>query len=150
MLGRSTLTATCMGAAPAVTALLGGEVQLSFAPPIIATQYIKTGRVKALGFTGTARLAALPEVPTIGETVPGYRFVGNWDGWFAPAKTPSAVVQRMYAEIRQALQLPRIREAIVAAGYDPVADTPLEFGGFVKAEIRKYAEIVRAAKIQPE
>ncbi len=138
------------GAAPAVTALLGGEVQVSFAPPIIATQYIKAGRVKALGFTGTARLPALPEVPTIGETVPGYRFVGNWDGWFAPAKTPPAIVNRMYAEIRQALQLPRIREAIIAAGYDPVADTPAEFGKFISAEIRKYTEIARAAKIQPE
>lgn len=138
------------GAAPAVTALLGGEVQVSFAPPIIATQYIKAGRVKALGFTGTARLPALPDVPTIGETVPGYRFVGNWDGWFAPAKTPGTIVERVYAEVRRALQLPRIREAIVAAGYDPVADTPAEFGKFVSAEIRKYAEIAVAAKIKPE
>jgi tripartite-type tricarboxylate transporter receptor subunit TctC len=90
-------------------------------------------------------------VPTIAEAgVPGFKFVGNWDGWFAPAHTPPAIIAHIYSAIRQTLQVPKIRDAIVAAGYDPVADTPAEFGQFVRAEIRKYAEIARAAKIQPE
>ena len=139
------------GVAPAMNALLGGEVQVGFIPPIVATQHIKAGKVRALGFTGTARLPALPEVPTIAEAgVPGFRFVGNWDGWFAPAGTPPAIIDRIYRSIREVLQVPRIRDAIIAAGYDPLADTPADFGKFVRAEIRKYAEIVRAAKIQPE
>ncbi len=139
------------GVAPAMTALLGGEVQVGFIPPIVSVQHIKAGKVRALGFTGTARLPALPEVPTIAEAgVPGFRFVGNWDGWFAPAHTPPAIINRIYDSIRAALQVPKIREAIVAAGYDPIADTPADFGKFVNAEIRKYREIVRAAKIQPE
>jgi len=139
------------GVAPAMNALLGAEVQVGFIPPIVSMQHIRAGKVRALGFTGTARLPALPEVPTIAEAgVPGFRFVGNWDGWFAPAATPPAIIDRIYRSIRAVLQVPRIREAIVAAGYDPVADTPAEFGKFVNAEIRKYAEIVRAAKIQPE
>ena len=134
-----------------MNALLGGEVQVGFIPPIVATQHIKAGKVRALGFTGTARLPALPEVPTIAEAgVPGFRFVGNWDGWFAPAGTPPAIIDRIYRSIREVLQVPRIRDAIIAAGYDPLADTPADFGKFVRAEIRKYAEIVRAAKIQPE
>jgi tripartite-type tricarboxylate transporter receptor subunit TctC len=139
------------GVAPAMTAILGGEVQMGFIPPIVVMQHIKAGKVRALGFTGTARLPALPDVPTIAEAgVPGFRFVGNWDGWFAPAKTPGAIIARIYAELRQALQVPKIRESIIAAGYDPVADTPAEFRTFVDAEIRKYAEIVRAAKIEAQ
>ena len=139
------------GAAPAMTALLGGEIQIGFIPPIVSSQHIKAGKVRPLGFTGTARLPALPEVPTIAEAgVPGFKFVGNWDGWFAPAHTPPAIIAHIYSAIRQTLQVPKIRDAIVAAGYDPVADTPAEFGQFVRAEIRKYAEIARAAKIQPE
>ena len=139
------------GVAPAMNALLGGEVQVGFIPPIVSVQHIRAGKVRALGFTGTARLPALPEVPTVAEAgVAGFRFVGNWDGWFAPAKTPPAIIERIYGSIRAVLQVPRIRESIVAAGYDPLADTPAEFGKFVSAEIRKYAEIVRAAKIQPE
>ena len=139
------------GAAPAMNALLGGEIQIGFIPPIVSGQHIKAGKVRPLGFTGTARLPALPEVPTIAEAgVPGFKFVGNWDGWFAPAHTPPAIMAQIYGAIRQTLQVPRIREAIIAAGYDPVADTPAQFGQFVRAEIRKYAEIARAAKIQPE
>ena len=139
------------GAAPAMTALLGGEVQVAFQAPIVAFQHIKAGKLRALGFTGTARLPALPEVPTVAEAgVAGFSFVGNWDGWFAPAKTPAPIVERVYTELRAALQVPRIRDAIVAAGYDPLADTPEAFGRFYRAEIRKYQEIARAAKIQPE
>ena len=70
--------------------------------------------------------AALPEVPTIAEAgVPGFRFVGNWDGWFAPAGTPPAIIDRIYRSIREVLQVPRIRDAIIAAGYDPRGATRL-------------------------
>ena len=113
------------GAAPAMTALLGGEIQIGFIPPIVSSQHIKAGKVRPLGFTGTARLPALPGVPTIAEAgVPGFKFVGNWDGWFAPAHMPLAIIAPIYSAIRQTLQVPKIRDAMVAAGYDPVADTP--------------------------
>ena len=100
------------------------------------------------GFGNGQHLAG--ELFNLRAGVPGFKFVGNWDGWFAPAHTPLAIIAHIYSAIRQTLQVPKIRDAIVAAGYDPVADTPVEFGQFVRAEIRKYAEIAHAAKIQPE
>src|SRR4051794_12921965 len=116
------------GGGPALNAVLGGEVQISFPAVAVGTPHIKAGRLRALGFTGATRVASLPEVPTIAEAgVPGYRFDSGWHGWFAPAKTPPAIVNRLYAAIRDALKQPKLREFLIAGGYEPRGDSPEEF-----------------------
>mgnify|MGYP003344066730 CR=1 FL=1 len=133
------------GTGPSVIALLGGEVQVGFIPPIVATQHIKAGKVRALGFTGTARLPALPEVPTIAEAgVPGFRFVGNWDGWFAPAGTPETVLTRIHADVMKAL-VHRLLRMRVRPYYLYQMDL-ITGGSHFKVDVRKGLEIIRALR----
>ena len=137
------------GGGPALNAVLGGEVQITFPATAVGAPHVRAGKLRALGFTGATRVASLPDVPTIAEAgVPGYRFDSGWHGWFAPAKTPAAVVTRLYAAIREALQEPRLRDYFAAGGYEPRGDPPAEFRRIFNSDIVRYAEIVRAAKIE--
>jgi tripartite-type tricarboxylate transporter receptor subunit TctC len=139
------------GVAPALNSLLAGETQVIFIPPTIAVQHVKTGKARALGFTGSKRWPLMPEVPTILEAgVQDFEITGSWHGWLAPAKTPPAVIARIQAEAKKALQVPRVREFLVAGGYEPDGSTPEEFRKFLKTESARYAEAVRAAGIKPE
>ena len=139
------------GVAPALNSLLAGETQVIFIPPTIAVQHVKTGKARALGFTGSKRWPLMPEVPTILEAgVPDFEITGSWHGWLAPAKTPPAVIARIQVEAKKALQVPRVREFLVAGGYEPDGSTPEEFRKFLKTESARYAEAVRAAGIKPE
>jgi tripartite-type tricarboxylate transporter receptor subunit TctC len=138
------------GVAPAITAVIGGEVQALFTPPPAAVAHIKTGKLRALGFSGTARWAVLPDVPTFAETVPGLYVPAGWDGLFAPSRTPAALVNKLQAAVRKALDVPKVSEAYVSGGYEPAGSTPEEFRRFFVAEIKRYAKIVRDAKIQSE
>ena len=105
------------GVAPALNSLLAGETQLIFIPPTIAVQHVRTGKARALGFTGAKRWPFMPEVLTIAEAgVPDFQITGAWHGWFAPAKTPPAVIARIQREAVKALQVPRVREFLVAGG----------------------------------
>src|SRR5688572_18194814 len=137
------------GGGPALTAALGGEVHLTFTGAIVGIPHVKSGKLRALGFTGASRLASLPEVPTIDESgVPGFLYDSGWHGLFAPAGTPAAIVNRLHAEIVKAVQEPRLRDYLVAGGYEPKADPPTEFRKIVRADIKRYGELVRAAKIE--
>jgi tripartite-type tricarboxylate transporter receptor subunit TctC len=139
------------GVAPALNSLLAGETQVIFIPPTIAVQHVKTGKARALGFTGSKRWPFMPEVPTIMEAgVPDFEITGSWHGWLAPAHTPRAVIARIHAEAKKALQVPRVREFLVAGGYEPDGSTPEHFRKFLKTESDRYAEAVRAAGIKPE
>jgi len=138
------------GGGPALNAALGGEVQITFPAVAVGMPQIKGGRLRAIGFTGEKRLAVLPDVPTIGETVPGYAFDAGWHAWFAPAGTPAVIVNRLHAEVVKALETPRLREFFAAGGYEPKADPPAEFRKIFLQDLRKYAEIVKAAKIEPQ
>jgi tripartite-type tricarboxylate transporter receptor subunit TctC len=139
------------GGGPALTALLGGEVHLTFTAAAVGAPHIKAGKLKALGFSGAARLASMPDVPTIAEAgVPDFIYDSGWHGIFAPAKTAPAVVGRLYTEIAKAVQEPKLRELLVTGGYEPKADPPAEFAKVFKADIRKYGEIVKAARIEPQ
>jgi tripartite-type tricarboxylate transporter receptor subunit TctC len=107
--------------------------------------------LKALGFSGDKRLAALPNVPTVAEAgVPGFHYDVAWHAWFAPAKTPAAIVNRLYDEVKKALQDAKLVAFFREGGFEPQADTPAEFAKIFRADIKRYAEIVRAAKIEPE
>ncbi len=138
------------GVAPALNAVLGGEVQLMFIPPTSAVQHIQSGRARALAYTGKARWSVLPEVPTVSESgLPGFNKDAGWNLWLAPANTPPAIVARLQSEVHKALQLPHVREIFVNGGYDPLGNTPAEAREFFRAEIKLYGDIVKKIGLQP-
>jgi len=138
------------GVAPAFTALLGGEVQTMFIPAIISLAQIRAGKVRALGFSGTARWPVLPDVPAIAETLPGFHINGGWHGWFAPAGTPAAIVGKLQSEVHGALQAAKVREFLADGGYEADGRSPAEFRKMVDAESERYAGIVRAIGLMPQ
>ena len=139
------------GGGPAAAALVAGEVQVMFTSPAPIMPHYKNGRVRVLAYTGAKRHPSAPEVPTTAEAgVPQYRHDGGWFAMFAPANTPMDIVEKLYREVRTAMQNPGVREKLAALGVEPVADTPAEFKKFVSAELRAYAEQVRLAGVTPE
>lgn len=138
------------GGGPALTAVVSGEVQVHFPAASVGIPQVKAGRVRALAFTGEKRLASLPEVPTIGETVPGYVMDAGWHAVFAPANTPAPIVNRVQQAIHKALQAPHVREHFVSNGYEPKGDPPAVWAKAYHADLKRFAEIARAAKIEPQ
>lgn len=139
------------GGGPAAAALVAGEVQAMFTSPAPIMPHYKNGRVRVLAYTGTTRHPSAPEVPTTAEAgLPQYKHDGGWFAMFAPARTPVDIVEKLYREVRTAMQNPGVREKLAALGVEPVADTPAEFKKFVAAELRTYAEQVRLAGVTPE
>jgi tripartite-type tricarboxylate transporter receptor subunit TctC len=131
------------GSTPAVIDLIGGQVQVMFTgiPSVIA--YIKSNRVRALGITGKARTAALPDVPTVIESgVPGYE-VSPWFGLLVPARTPPAIVATLHREVVKILRAPAMLERFAAEGVDPVGDSPEHFAAYIKEEIVKWGKVVK-------
>jgi tripartite-type tricarboxylate transporter receptor subunit TctC len=137
------------GGAPALTALISGEVDLSYENSLVVTPHVKAGKVRALGVTGAKRSKLMPELPTIGETLPGYNASG-WYGLFAPAATPKSAVARINAEAVKALRAPEVVRALSTQGAEPVGNSPEEFGAFVKSEIDKWANLVKVAKMKTD
>ena len=136
------------GGAPALTALISGEVDLSYENSLVVTPHVKAGKVKALAVTGKKRSQLMPELPTIAESgLPGYDASG-WYGLFVPAATPKAVVTRLNQEAVKALRLPEVVKTLSSQGAEPVASTPEEFGAFVRSEIDKWANLVKVAKMK--
>jgi tripartite-type tricarboxylate transporter receptor subunit TctC len=139
------------GVAPAFNALLGGEIQVLFIPPAIALQQVKTGRARALAFSGAVRWPELPELPTLAEAgLGGFHVTGGWHAWFAPAGTPSAVLKKLEGAAARAVKLPKLREVMVAAGCEPDGSSTAALTELLRTEERRYAEVVRAAKIEAE
>jgi tripartite-type tricarboxylate transporter receptor subunit TctC len=139
------------GLPPAINAVLSGEVNVLFAPPAVIVQHIKAGRLRVLGFTGATRWSFLPDVPTIAESgVPGFQTSGSWQGWFAPANTPGEIITRLHAEVLKAIGVPKVRDFIRAAGYEPDGRSSAEFRKLIAADLKRYAEVVRAANITAE
>ena len=139
------------GGSETFTALMSGEVQMLLVPPPAAVPLVKSGRVRAIGFTGHSRLAATPDVPTFAEAGINDMVVDfTWHGWFVPAKTPQEIVSRLNAEARKALQAQKMRALMEAVSFQPVANSPAEFRAFLQSEMKRYAEIVRAANIRAD
>ena len=141
------------GSAPALNALLAGEVQVEILPPGIALAHIKAGKVKVLAFTGGQRLKEMPDIPTMAEAgVANMVFEGTWIGLFAPGGTPKPAVDRIYKELREMLANPVHQEHVRADGSGYVADgrPPEAFARVVREDVERYASIVKTAGIEPE
>ena len=131
------------GSAPALTDLVGGQVQLMFDSLPSSMPFIKSGAIRPLAVTTARRSSALPEVPTVAESgYPGFG-ISTWYGVWAPAGTPAAVVQRLSSEIAAIVRLPEVRQQFAGMGAEPVGNTPEEFAVFAKAELSKWARIVK-------
>ena len=138
------------GGGPALADVMGGQVPMFFGNMSSALPHVKSGRVRALAVTGGKRSANVPDLPTIAESgVPGYE-VYEWNGVFAPAGTPAAIVNRLQAEIARIMHLPEVSEKLAALGAEAVANTPQEAAAFVKAEIAKWTMVVKQANIKAE
>jgi tripartite-type tricarboxylate transporter receptor subunit TctC len=137
------------GAGPALTDLIGGQVQMLITGYSGAVPHIKSGKLRALGVTGAKRLVAAPDLPTIGETVKGYEAV-SWYGIFAPARTPRAIVTRLADELRAMTKRPQVVEKLIALGIEPEGSSPEEFAQQVKQEIVKWGKVVKVANVPLE
>ena len=138
------------GAGPALTSLLGGETQMAFISMPTVAAHIQAGKLRALAVTGERRSPAAPDLPTTSESgLPGFALSG-WYGFLAPAKTGTAQINRLNAELRKALAHPDVKQRLLDFGADAVASTPAEFGVFLRAEIAKWGKVVREANIQAE
>ena len=138
------------GGAPALTDLLGGQIQMAFSSVPAVLPHIKAGRLVALGVGSAKRSPALPNVPTIAEAgVPGYEYT-TWYGIFAPAKTPRPLIARLNTEIVKAMETPEIKDRFTALGGDPDPGTPEELRAYMANESAKWAKIIKAANIRVE
>lgn len=138
------------GSAPAMQALLGGEVDLVFENILAAVPLIQSGKIRALGVTSAKRASQLPDTPALAEAgVPGYEIV-SWQAVFAPAGTPQPVVQRLSTEIGKIIQDPEIKARLSALGVEPSGAGPAELGSFQKSEVAKWAQLIKSANIKAE
>jgi tripartite-type tricarboxylate transporter receptor subunit TctC len=149
MTGTSMIHVPYRGDAPALTELLGGQTQLCFAGGTSSIEYVRTGKLRALAVTTASRLQALPDVPTVGESVPGYEASG-WQGLGAPKNTPAEIIERLNKETNAALADPTIKARLLDLGGMPMPMTPSDFGTFIAEEVEKWAKVIRAANIKPE
>jgi tripartite-type tricarboxylate transporter receptor subunit TctC len=137
------------GAGPAMTDLLGGQVQLMFPGMSSSIEYIRAGSLRALAVTSAIRSEALPDVPTVGEFVSGYD-ASQWYGIGAPKNTPVEIVEKLNREINAALADPKFKARLSDLGCAPLSMTPAEFGKLIADETEKWGKVIRAANIRPE
>ncbi|MEQ1774967.1 MAG: tripartite tricarboxylate transporter substrate binding protein [Burkholderiales bacterium] len=138
------------GLAPMITGLMGNEIQVAFAAPTVVLQHIKSGRLKALGYSAGKRWSGMPELPAMGEIIPGFIYEAAWHGVLAPAATPAGLVSRLQAEIARAVRVPKMREFLETGGYVPLASTPGDYRKFLVNDLKTLAELFRLANIRAE
>jgi tripartite-type tricarboxylate transporter receptor subunit TctC len=138
------------GTAPALTDLIGGQIQLNFDTPITSMPHIRAGKLKALAITGKNRLPTLAEVPTFAEAgLPEYDFQ-IWFGVLAPAGTPKDIVNKLSSEIARILALPDVRDTLAAQGLTAYPLSSDHFGGLIRSDIDRYGSVIKSAGIKIE
>jgi tripartite-type tricarboxylate transporter receptor subunit TctC len=137
------------GGAPAITDVVTGQVEVMFSPIAIAMPHIRTGKLRPLAVTSAKRWPSLPDLPTVAEAgVPGYESTG-WYGIVAPARTPREIVTKLNQEFLKVLARPDVREQLTKFDIEPVGDSPEHMTNFIKAELVKWAKVVKDAKLSP-
>ena len=137
------------GNSPAITDLVGGQTQMIFATMPTVLPMVRAGRLRAVAVIGPQRTPALPDVPTVAESLPGFE-VSNWIGLFGPAGTPPAIVARLNAEVQKIMRSPEIEKRLETEGAKFVPTTPQSFAAFQRAEAEKWARAIREADIRIE
>ena len=146
MTGIDMLHVPYRGGSPALTDLIGGQVQVMFSPLPESIGAIKAGHVRALAVATVARSEALPEVPTVADSVPGFD-ASTWQGIGAPRNTPAEIVERLNKEINAVLADPKIKERLAELGSVPTPMSPADFANLIAAETEKWGKVIRAANI---
>ncbi len=138
------------GTVPAIIDVIGGQAQLMFAVMQGGLPHVQAGKLRALAVTGTKRSAALPDVPTITEVgVAGADFI-SWNGVHVPVRTPKAVITKLNAELERLLKLPEVRERMLTLGLDPAGGTTETFAAFVRADIARWAKVIKDTGVRAE
>ena len=137
------------GGAPALTDLIGGQVQVMFVGTPASIEYIRSGKLRALAVTTATRSEVLPDVPTVGEFVPGYE-ASTWSGVGAPKATPAEIVEKLNKEINAALADPNMKARLADLGGDVLALSPADFGKLIADDTEKWGKVIRAANIKAE
>jgi len=137
------------GTAPAVTDIISGQIHAMFANALTARPQVESGKVRALGVSGPKRIAAMPEVPPVADTVRGYEAM-QWYGMVAPARTPRAIIMRLHGAAMLALKTEEMKEKLASDGAEPAGSTPEAFAALITSELEKWAKVARAAKIEPQ
>jgi tripartite-type tricarboxylate transporter receptor subunit TctC len=137
------------GGGPALTDLLAGQVQVFFPPMVVAVGQVRASKLRALAVTTATRSEALPDIPTVGEFVPGYE-ASVWFGLGAPKGTPAEVIDKLNQETNAALTDPKIKARIAESGGTVLPGSPADFGKLIAEETEKWSKVVRAANIKPE
>jgi tripartite-type tricarboxylate transporter receptor subunit TctC len=140
------------GGGPVLAAVLGGEVHINFPGASVAVPHLKSGKLRGIGFTGDKRISSLPDLPTIAESgLPGFSFDTGWHAMFGPARLPANLVNRFHAEVRKAFDAnAALRESFTSTGYEPAAYPPAQFDKLFKADLKRFASIIKAAKIEQQ
>ncbi len=149
MAGISLVNIPYKGGAPALADLMGGQISAQFIGLSVAIPFIKSGKLRALAVTSSKPSSVAPDIPTVGETVPGYE-LDAWFGVLGPGGMPEPLVQRLQQAIAKILHSPDFKEHLVSLGAEPVGSSPLKFATYIKSEISKYAQIVKTTGIQAE
>lgn len=138
------------GGGPALVDMISGDLQVMFATYVTAVPHIRGGRLRAIAVSTPERQPILPDLPAVSETIPGFG-ASNWNGIFAPARTPHAIVTRLYGEIQKAMRHPEVKKRQNAVGIEPGGSaSPAEFATFIGEDTRRWARIIQAAGIRLE
>jgi len=137
------------GSAPALTDLIGGQVQVMFLSPAASIEYIRSGRLRALAVTTTTRSEGLPDIPTVGEFVPGYE-TSIVLGVGVPKATPVEIIDKLNREINAALADPKLKERLAVLGGTPLAGSPADFAKLIAEETEKWGKVIKFAGIKPQ
>lgn len=135
------------GSGPAFTDLIGGHIQLLFSSTVSSLPHVKSGKVRSLAITSPKRVNALPDLPALAESYPGFES-SSWFGLMVPARTPKPVLDRLLREARAALQSAELNNALTRQGATPGGESPAQFGAFYQAEMKKWANVIKAAGIR--
>src|SRR5262245_55525087 len=149
MVGVNMVHVTYRGGGPALTDLLGGQVQVMFPGTVASIEYIRASRLRALAVTAATRSETLPGIPTMGEFVPGYE-ASQWFGIGAPKNTPTEIVDKLNKEINAGLADPKIKARLADLGGEVLVLSPADFAKLIADETEKWGKVIRAANIKPE